>query len=208
MASTYRLIPLLAAIGCAACGNTPETTGPNSTVVVSTNDAGVDQPPASSARYPFDIGNMRWANLPTGDEQPPATLFDGKVVLVKCFQAWCPGCRSHGIPLMKEILTLYGSNPDFVGMFLHTVFEGSHVNTFDNGLATLESYHKIDKPLYAHHPGNGGAPKFMKDYQVGATPWFVLFGKDGKVITSTLGIDNAKQWPTLIDQALAAEGDN
>jgi len=99
---------------------------------------------------------------------------------------------------------------DFVSLYMHTVFEGYSTNTFQNGLSSLTGAdHELVDPFYAHHPGDpveGTSPHFMGSYGVGGTPWTVLFGKDGEVISSHVSFDeNYITLGAMISEALDAE---
>ncbi len=160
------------------------------------------------AKYPFDISGMKWANVPGGATVPPASLFANKVVFVKCFQAWCPGCHSYGIPMAKLLMDKYKGNPNIVFVFLHTVFEGHSYNTFDKGLLSLtDGKTKIKNPLYAHEASKYShqATPFMKTYKTGGTPSFVIFRKDQTVAYSGIPRNGEQlhDWVNIIDPLLA-----
>jgi hypothetical protein len=103
---------------------------------------------------------------------------------------------------------MYENDPEFVSLYMQTVFEGYSTNTFQNGLNSLTgSEHELVDPFYAHHPGEPpDSPHFMGSYGVGGTPWTVLFGKDGEVLSSHVSFDeNYITLGEMIEEALAAE---
>jgi thiol-disulfide isomerase/thioredoxin len=191
-------------LAAAACSDSePPAADPDRGVAAPDQMAPDTAPPA---RYPFDITGMKWANVPGGAATPPATLFYNKVVFVSCFQAWCPGCRTYGIPMTKLLLDKYRGNPNIVIMFLQTVFEGHSTNTFDRGLRELTVTHGIQNPLYAFEAsaGNMQSTPFMKTYKTGGTPSFVIFRKDASVAYQGIPRNSPKlhEWVNLIDPLL------
>jgi thiol-disulfide isomerase/thioredoxin len=148
---------------------------------------------------------MEWANVPGGLDAPTPETFADKLVFVNCFQSWCAGCHSEGIPLHKAVNLVYENEPDYVGLYMQTVFEGYSTNTFQNGLNTLVNDHDIVDPFYAHHPGEPPeSPHFMQEFDVGGTPWSVLFGRDGELIVSFVSYDYSYyELQDMIDAALA-----
>ena len=88
---------------------------------------------------------------------------------------------------------------------MQTVFEGYSTNTFGNGLSVLVNDFDLVDPFYAFHPGEPPAsPHFMSEYDVGGTPWSVLFGRDGELIVSFLSYDYSfYELQDMIDAALA-----
>ena len=104
---------------------------------------------------------------------------------------------------------MYEDDPGFVSLYMQTVFEGYTSNTFASGLSSLVVDHDIVDPFYAYHPGDppdAPTPHFMTSYAVGGTPWTVLFGKDGQVISSHVSFDeNYLTLGDMIEAALAAE---
>ncbi len=153
---------------------------------------------APPAKYPFDITDMKWANVPGGAKVPPASLFHDKVVFVSAFQTWCPGCHSYGIPMTKLLMDKYKGNTNIIFLFLQTTFEGHAYNTFDKGLASLQqAKFGLTKPFYGHQESAAAhqSTSFMKTYKTGGTPAFVIFRKDQSVEFSGI----PKGWPQLHD---------
>lgn len=62
--------------------------------------------------------------------------FKGKFKVVYCFQSWCPGCHSIGLPNLKKMIQALKGNENVVFIAIQTVFEGHHENTFDKMLET------------------------------------------------------------------------
>ena len=133
------------------------------------NDFGVMGQPAPELRVPLwlsgvDGGGLRIAGI----EQP--------IIYVFGFQAWCPGCHSHGFPALQETkkrLTAKGLGAQVKFIAVQTVFEGHDVNTVDAARESIERYGLTDIAL-GHD--SGARPTLMADYRTGGTPWTVIIG--------------------------------
>lgn len=55
----------------------------------------------------------------------------GKPILIKVFQVNCPGCFTHGIPEVLDIINKFSDSPLLV-WGLATAFEDFHLNNLDN----------------------------------------------------------------------------
>jgi hypothetical protein len=55
----------------------------------------------------------------------------GRPILIKVFQVNCPGCFTHGIPEVLEVIQKFIDSPLLV-WGLATAFEDFHLNTFEN----------------------------------------------------------------------------
>jgi len=120
-----------------------------------------------------------------GNERAPLKLSDlrGKIVYMYFFQAWCPGCQSHGFPTIKALTERFSVNPDVVFVAVQTVFEGFHFNTMDKLKKSQRTY-AIRVPM-AHDAGNPATdriPATMRKYRSGGTPWTVLIDYEGTVV--------------------------
>ncbi|MEE9264378.1 MAG: TlpA disulfide reductase family protein [Vicinamibacteria bacterium] len=120
-----------------------------------------------------------WSNLPKGKKKLDVRDFRGKVVYLYCFQARCPGCHSTGFPTLKKVKEAFKNDGNVAFVTMQTVFEGFHVNTKENGLATLRKF-ALDLPM-----AMSGSPEkrstIMSWYRTRGTPWTVIIGPDGKV---------------------------
>ena len=122
-------------------------------------------------------------------DQVKLSDFSGKFKVVYCFQSWCPGWHSVGLPnlqKMVEALTGY-NNVAFVA--IQTVFEGYHENTFAKMLETQKQYGL--KIPFGHDAGDDGKSRsnFMQNYQTGGTPWFVFINQDDKIVFADFHIN-------------------
>jgi thiol-disulfide isomerase/thioredoxin len=108
--------------------------------------------------------------------------FKGKFKVVYCFQSWCPGCHSVGLPNLQKMVKALSTNGNVVFVAIQTVFEGHHENTFDKMLETQRKYEL--KIPFGHDAGDDGKSRsnFMQSYQTGGTPWFVFIDQNDKVV--------------------------
>lgn len=115
----------------------------------------------------------------------------GKWVLLKCFQSWCPGCHSHGLPAVKTMFDELGDNPNIAFAGIQTVFEGHYTNTVDK-VRKIQLQYDLQIPM-GHDPGiEHGRPLTMVDYRTGGTPWIILIDPERRVIFNEFGIDAGK----------------
>ncbi len=121
----------------------------------------------------------QWHQLPKGKKDLDIADFKGKVVYLFCFQAWCPGCHSHGFPTLLKVMKHFEDDPDVVFIAVQTTFEGYSSNGFKQAKETARRY-KLDIPV-----GQSGTrkkySKVMLNYNTGGTPWAVIIDKDGIV---------------------------
>lgn len=70
----------------------------------------------------------RWIDS-EGKPAEPITLsdFEWKFKVLYCFQSWCPGCHSKGLPDLKMMVDVLKGNDQVVFLAVQTVFEGFHV---------------------------------------------------------------------------------
>ena len=108
--------------------------------------------------------------------------FKGKFKVVYCFQSWCPGCHSIGLPNLKKMIQALKGNENVVFIAIQTVFEGHHENTFDKMLETQKKYDL--KIPFGHDAGDDGKSRsnFMQNYKTGGTPWFVFINQNDEIV--------------------------
>ena len=108
--------------------------------------------------------------------------YKGKFKVVYCFQHWCPGCHSKGLPNLKQMVTALEGNSNVVFLAIQTVFEGHDANTYDKIIATQKKYEL--KILFGHDAGDDGKSRsnIMTNYKTGGTPWFILIDKNDNVV--------------------------
>jgi thiol-disulfide isomerase/thioredoxin len=114
---------------------------------------------------------------------------EDKWVFLKCFQNWCPGCHSHGLPAVKKISEAMADNDKIVFAGIQTTFEGHGFNTVDK-VRDIQLQYDL-KMSMGHDPGknNGGRPKTMTAYRTGGTPWMILISPDRQVVYNDFGIN-------------------
>ena len=139
-----------------------------------------------------------------GNDRAPLRLSDlrGKVIYMYFFQAWCPGCQSHGFPTIKALTERFGANPEVVFIAVQTVFEGFHFNTRDK-LRDSQRKYAIRVPM-AHDAGNPATdriPSTMRNYRSGGTPWTVIIDHKGIVVYNQFHIE-VEQAARMIEDLL------
>ncbi len=131
----------------------------------------------------FDVVN--WIDV-FGNKTKPIKLSDykGKFKVVFCFQSWCPGCHSKGLPNLKKMVEALETNNNVAFLAVQTVFEGHHENTFEKLGETQKKYDL--KIPFGYDAGDDGESisNIMKNYQTGGTPWFLFIDKYDNVVFS------------------------
>ncbi len=111
------------------------------------------------------------------------------VIYLYNFQAWCPGCHSHGFPTMnavRDALVGDGSRDKVRFVAIQTVFEGHATNNPEAAVESL-ARHGLDDIALGHDSGH--PPTIMADYRTGGTPWTVLIGPNRTVLAEGFTID-------------------
>lgn len=114
-----------------------------------------------------------------------------KWIFLKCFQSWCPGCHSHGLPALKKISDAMQDNPKIVFAAIQTVFEGFSTNTRDKVRKTQLQY-DLQIPMGHDAGSEGRAPATMVNFRTGGTPWMILINPQGLVVYNEFNIDADK----------------
>jgi thiol-disulfide isomerase/thioredoxin len=121
-----------------------------------------------------------------GNKTEPIKLadFKGKLKILYCFQSWCPGCHSKGLPDLKKMVEALEDNENVKFLAVQTVFEGHHANTYEKMVETQKQYEL--KIPFGHDAGDDGKSQsnIMKNYQTGGTPWFIFIDKYDNVVFS------------------------
>ena len=130
-----------------------------------------------------------------GKDSAPITLakFKGKFKVIYCFQAWCPGCHSVGLPSLQKMVTALEDSDKVSFMAIQTVFEGAHANTFKR-LKEVQKEYDLNIPFGQDEgaPGVKNTSYTMKDYRTGGTPWFILIDEEDKVLFNDFHLDTEK----------------
>ena len=117
----------------------------------------------------------------------------GKVVILKFWQSWCPGCLNKGLPDLKTLQSAFKNNDKVKIYSAQTVFEGHSINT-QKKIKQIRDKFNLTIPI-AHDDGKSHNVKssvLMKRYQSRGTPWYVIIGRDGKVVFNDFHLDPQK----------------
>ncbi len=129
----------------------------------------------------FDVKDWVDAN---GNKTEPIKLSDlnGKFKVVYCFQSWCPGCHSVGLPNLQKMVKALEGNEKVVFLAVQTVFEGHEANTYEKMVETQKKYDL--KIPFGHDAGDDGKSRsnIMTNYKTGGTPWFILVDQHNNVV--------------------------
>lgn len=108
--------------------------------------------------------------------------FKGKFKVLYCFQSWCPGCHSRGLPALQKMIEALKGNEKVSFLAIQTVFEGHEANTYEKMLETQKQYDL--KIPFGHDAGDDGksTSNIMKNYQTGGTPWFIFIDKHDAIV--------------------------
>ena len=142
----------------------------------------------------LELDVKQWVDA-SGTISQPIKLADygEKFKVVFCFQNWCPGCHSGGLPDLKKMVTALFENTNVVFLAIQTVFEGHEENTFKKMLETQKQY-DLNIP-FGHDAGNDGKSQsnVMTTFKTGGTPWFLFIDKRNNIVHSDfhLNVDGA-----------------
>ncbi len=129
----------------------------------------------------FNVNQWIDAN---GNVTTPIKLsdFTGNFKIIYCFQSWCPGCHSRGLPALKKMVDALRDNPKITFLAIQTVFEGFDKNTYEKIVETQKQY-ELEIP-FGHDAGDDGksVSNVMRNYQTGGTPWFIFVDKHDNVV--------------------------
>ncbi len=134
-----------------------------------------------------------------GKEAKPYRLaqFEGKFKVIFCYQHWCPGCHSHGLPALQKITEAFKDNDQIQFLAVQTVFEGFEKNSYDKIRHTQEKY-KLHIP-FGHDPGKGMST-IMADYHTKGTPWFIFIDQKNNIVFEDFNLDPEAAIRYLTDQ--------
>lgn len=126
--------------------------------------------------------------------------YEGKFKVVYCFQSWCPGCHSVGLPNLQKMVDALENNDKVAFLAVQTVFEGHHANTYDKMVETQKKYEL--KIPFGHDAGDDGKSRsnIMTNYQTGGTPWFIFIDQNNNVVFADfhLNVDAAIEFLSQI----------
>ena len=129
----------------------------------------------------FEVKHWIDAN---GNKTAPIELsdFEGKFKILYCFQSWCPGCHSRGLPALQKMVEALKEKDNIVFLAIQTVFEGNEVNTYEKMVETQKQYNL--KIPFGHDAGDDdtSTSNIMKNYQTGGTPWFIFIDHHDTIV--------------------------
>ncbi len=127
----------------------------------------------------------------SGNKIDPIKLadFKGKFKVVYCFQSWCPGCHSKGLPDLQKMVKALKEIDNIVFMAIQTVFEGHESNTYEKMVETQKRY-ELQIP-FGHDAGDDDKSRsnIMTNYNTGGTPWFIFIDKHDNVVFSNFHLN-------------------
>lgn len=139
-----------------------------------------------------------------GKETTPVRLadFEGKFKVIYCFQAWCPGCHSSGLPALQKMVDALADSEQVAFLAIQTVFEGSASNTLDR-VKEIQQQYELEIP-FGHDvggPETRDISSVMYHYRTGGTPWFIFIDQNGTVVFNDyhLNEDKAIEYLLKID---------
>ena len=119
-----------------------------------------------------------------GNKTKPIRLsdYEGAFKVLYCFQSWCPGCHSVGLPNLQKMVHALEGNDKVVFLAVQTVFEGHEANTYEQMVETQKKYDL--KIPFGHDAGDDGKSRsnIMTNYKTGGTPWFILIDQYDQVV--------------------------
>ncbi len=130
-----------------------------------------------------------------GKKSTPMTLasLKGQFKVIYCFQAWCPGCHSRGLPALQKMVTALQDSDKVSFLAIQTVFEGAHANTFER-MAEIQKEYDLAIP-FGHDIGDAATRNIsstMYHYRTGGTPWFILIDENDKVVFNDFHLNTEK----------------
>ncbi|SMO76883.1 Thiol-disulfide isomerase or thioredoxin [Solitalea koreensis] len=121
--------------------------------------------------------------------------FKGKVVVIDVWAMWCAPCLQEK-PIMEKIAEGYKDRNDiiFIGMSVDGHAKKDAWKNFvkSKGFTSIELLTQFDESLF-------------KFYNISGIPRFLIFDRDGKVVTVDAPRPSNPQFKKLIDETLAAK---
>ena len=130
-----------------------------------------------------------------GNITKPIHLSDykGKFKVVYCFQSWCPGCHSIGLPSLQAMTEALKDNENVKFLAIQTVFEGASSNTYEKMLEVQKKYNlKIPFGQDNGDESTRNISNIMVNYKTGGTPWFIFIDQDDNVVFNDYHLDTEK----------------
>ena len=141
-----------------------------------------------------ELSSFQWIGA-NGEDTKSIQLKDyqGKFVVLYCFQSWCTGCHSKGLPSLQEMTNALKENEKVNFFAIQTVFEGKDQNTFEKLRETQKQY-ELEIP-FGQDEGDDSTQNIssiMYHYRTGGTPWFIFIDQNGTVIFNDYHLNTQK----------------
>ena len=169
----------------------------------------INQKHGIAGHQALEFNDFNWIDRNGGDI-PSVKLadFEGKFKVIYCFQSWCPGCHSVGLPSLQKMINALKGNDNVAFLAIQTVFEGKEANTFDKLLETQNKYNL--KIPFGHDEGDENSnfsSSTMQKYRSGGTPWFILIDQENRIVFNDfhLNTENAIEFLQKIKSKDGAE---
>ncbi len=117
--------------------------------------------------------------------------FRGKVVLVDVWATWCGPCRAEIPHLVKLEKEMEGKDVVFIGVSI------DQKKDHRKWLEVLEQEGLSGVQLFA-----GVSPQIMKDYKFTTIPRFMVFDREGKVVTTNSPRPSSPELKKLLEKLL------
>ena len=130
-----------------------------------------------------------------GNITKPIQLSDykGKFKVIYCFQSWCPGCHSIGLPSLQVMTDALKDNDNVKFLAVQTVFEGASSNTYEKMLEVQKKYNlKIPFGQDNGDDSTRNISNIMYNYRTGGTPWFIFIDQDDNVVFNDYHLNTEK----------------
>lgn len=136
-------------------------------------------------------------NLPTTDKkQLKLSDYKGKVVIIDFWATWCPPCRA-GIPDLVELKDTYKGKVEIIGISLDGITRGGK---------TLKDVVPFMKEFKINYPVVYGEMETIDSYGgINSIPTSFVVDKEGKIISSHIGLVEKDVYKAEIDKALASK---
>lgn len=119
--------------------------------------------------------------------------FEGKFIVIYCFQSWCPGCHSIGLPSLQAMTKALEGHNKVEFLAVQTVFEGKSSNTYGKLLETQKKYDlKIPFGQDNGDETTRNISNIMYNYKTGGTPWFILIDQNNNVVFNDFHLNTEK----------------
>jgi murein DD-endopeptidase MepM/ murein hydrolase activator NlpD len=152
---------------------------------------------------------------PAATSRLEVTEFKGRVIVLICFDAACPGSQSRGLPALEKLAQHYRSDLDVAVVGLQTPTSGNRRNNLA-ALRQLAARLPSVQRLGFCSPA-ASAPALIESYQICGTPWVVLIDREGLVQFSNYvvrpeeiirRVDELKDKPAAAMPDAPADADN